>query len=147
MSIRITGVDRAVSLAEAKRLVDGGSARITRGTINQLEMLNTEAREAARGQRGWKDNHPFPAGPWFNPPNPVDDSLLTPATLRRMHRKSAAMRPTVSFLVRTLSTTPWRIVAQPGVPKRDFNYAVDLFTHPGQGAKTFREVLFFRRLL
>jgi hypothetical protein len=148
MTIFVKDSGKNISLSAAKRLVDSGNARIVQGNTIQLQDNRLNVEEAAPGslqERAlnsvYGKNYPMPYGPWYQPSSPGRDLLLTIDTLRRMHRKSGAVRPAVSFLVRTLSTTPWRIVAQAGVPKRDFNYAVDLFTHPGPGAKTFREML------
>lgn len=129
-----------ISALEAKELIDSGKARLLGPSkIERVSSSELSAEEVER--RGFRDNHPFPFGPWIQPTSPGFDQRVTPRMLREIHRKSSAVRPAVSFLVRTLSTTPWNIVAQPGVPKREFNFAVDLFTKPGPGAKTFRELL------
>jgi hypothetical protein len=109
---------------------------VSRGSYSSISQQRKEYQ-----QRGFKDSHPFPFGPWIQPSAQNLDLTLTKETLRRIYRLSSSVRPAVTFLVRTLSTTPWRIIADPGVPKRDFDFAVDLFTKPGPGAKTFRELL------
>lgn len=141
MSLPIIGENKSVSLKTAKRMVDQGDAEISRsGALRPIS--DVEKRHSARQERGFRDDHLFPSGPYIGPRRKDKAwSLLSPAMMREVYRKSSAVKPAVDFLTRSLSTTPWRIVAEGHVPKRDFDFAVDLFTRPTQDSQTFRKVL------
>ena len=137
MSVPIRGAGETVSLEEARRLVDSGQARVTRAANPQLVPVTP----AGVTSRGWRDDHVGGGfGSVFMPDSTTGwDHRLSRKDLRETYMKSAAVRPCVDFIVRALSTCPWRIIAEPGVPKRDFNRAVDLFTRPAPG-HSFRGV-------
>ncbi|KKL46696.1 hypothetical protein LCGC14_2342990, partial [marine sediment metagenome] len=131
MSVPIKGSGEVVSLDEARRLVDSGQARVTQAANPQLVPI------APKGitSRGWRQDHVSGGfGSIFMPDSTTGwDHKLSRRDLRKVYMRSAAVRPCVDFIVRSLSTCPWRIVAEPGVPKRDFNRAVELFTRPAPG--------------
>jgi len=137
LSVPIRGAGETVSLEEARRLVDTGQARVTRAANPQLVPVTP----AGVTSRGWRDDHVGGGfGSVFMPDSTTGwDHRLSRKDLRETYMKSAAVRPCVDFIVRSLSTCPWRIIAEPGVPKRDFNRAVDLFTRPAPG-HSFRGV-------
>lgn len=141
MGINVRGEETVLSAIEAKGLIDSGKARLL--GPSQIERVSNEEATAAGSlqTRGFKDNHPFPFGPWMQPSTPQFDQRVDYKTLRDIYRKSSAVRPCVSFLVRTLSTTPWNIIAHSGVPKRDLKFATEMFTDPGPSDKSFRELL------